>query len=120
MFIGAFLSLLVLVFILVAGNALRDKLTQFMEGQFSLKFMLEMLGLLLPYAVKYALPPALLTGILLGLGRLSADSEITAIYYKKKFKFDEIINTVKENAEIIDISTDDGDLEDIFVELTNN
>ena len=48
------------------------------------------------------------------------DSEITAIYDKKKFKFDEIINTVKENAEIIDISTDDGDLEDIFVELTNN
>ncbi|MEK9983714.1 MAG: LptF/LptG family permease [Opitutae bacterium] len=78
-FIGAFLSLLVLVFILVAGNALRDKLTQFMEGQLSLKFMLEMLGLLLPYAVKYALPPALLTGILLGLGRLSADSEITAM-----------------------------------------
>ena len=79
MFIGAFLSLLVLVFILVAGNALRDKLTQFMEGQLSFKFMLEMLGLLLPYAVKYALPPALLTGILLGLGRLSADSEITAM-----------------------------------------
>ena len=25
----------------------------------------------------------------------------------------------KENAEIIDIYTDDGDLEDIFVELTN-
>ena len=49
-----------------------------------------------------------------------SDSEITAIYDKKKFRFDEIINTVKENAEIIDIFTDDGDLEDIFVELTNN
>ena len=49
-----------------------------------------------------------------------SDSEITAIYDKKKFRFDEIINTVKENAEIIDISTDDGDLEDIFVELTNS
>ncbi len=49
-----------------------------------------------------------------------SDSEISAIYDKKKFKFDEIINVVKENAEIIDISTDDGDLEDIFVELTNN
>jgi len=49
-----------------------------------------------------------------------SDSEITAIYDKKKFRFDEIINIVKENAEIIDISTDDGDLEDIFVELTNN
>jgi len=49
-----------------------------------------------------------------------SDSEITAIYDKKKFRFDQIINVVKENAEIVDISTDDGDLEDIFVELTNN
>ena len=49
-----------------------------------------------------------------------SDSEITAIYDKKKFRFDEIINAVKENAEIVDISTDDGDLEDIFVELTNS
>ena len=48
------------------------------------------------------------------------DSEIIAIYDKKKFRFDEIISSVKENAEIIDISTDDGDLEDIFVELTKN
>ena len=48
-----------------------------------------------------------------------SDSEITAIYDKKKFRFDEIISAVKENAEIIDISTDDGDLEDIFIELTN-
>ncbi len=49
-----------------------------------------------------------------------SDSEITAVYDKKKFRFDQIIGTVKENTEIIDISTDDGDLEDIFVELTNN
>ena len=49
-----------------------------------------------------------------------SDSEITAVYDKKKFKFDEIINVVKENAQIIDISTEDGDLEDIFVELINN
>ena len=47
-------------------------------------------------------------------------SEIIAIYDKSKFKFDEIFNTVKNNAEIIDISTDDGDLEDIFIKLTNN
>ena len=49
-----------------------------------------------------------------------SDSQITAIYNKKKFKFDEIINVVKKNGEIIDISTDDGDLEDIFVKLTKN
>ena len=48
------------------------------------------------------------------------DSEIIAIYNKNKFKFDEIINIVKKNVEILDISTDDGDLEDIFLEVTNN
>jgi ABC-2 type transport system ATP-binding protein len=48
------------------------------------------------------------------------DSEIIAIYNKKKFKFDEIINIVKKNVEILDISTDDADLEDVFLEVTNN
>ena len=55
-----------------------------------------------------------------GVKFLKSDSEIIAVYDKKRFKFDEIISVVKENAEIVDISTDDGDLEDIFVELTNN
>ena len=48
-----------------------------------------------------------------------ADSEITATYDKNKFKFDQIIDAVKNNAEILDISTDDGDLEDIFLQVTN-
>jgi len=48
------------------------------------------------------------------------DSEIIAIYNKNKFKFDEIINIVKKNVEILDISTEDADLEDVFLEVTNN
>jgi len=48
------------------------------------------------------------------------DSEIIATYNKNKFKFDEIINIVKKNVEILDISTDDADLEDVFLEATNN
>ena len=47
------------------------------------------------------------------------DSEITATYDKNKFKFDQIIDAVKNNAEILDISTDEGDLEDIFLQVTN-
>ena len=47
------------------------------------------------------------------------DSEITATYDKNKFKFDQIIDAVKNNAEILDISTDEGDLEDIFLKVTN-
>ncbi len=47
------------------------------------------------------------------------NSEIVATYDKSKFKFDQIIGVVKNNAEILDISTDDGDLEDIFLQVTN-
>ena len=47
------------------------------------------------------------------------DTQITATYDKNKFKFDQIINVVKNHAEIIDISTDEGDLEDIFLQVTN-
>ena len=46
-------------------------------------------------------------------------SEIIANYDNNKFKFDQIIDAVKNNAEILDISTDDGDLEDIFLQVTN-
>ena len=46
---------------------------------------------------------------------------ITAIYEKNSYKFDDIANVLKKNnIEILDISTEDGDLEDVFVQLTNN
>jgi ABC-2 type transport system ATP-binding protein len=46
---------------------------------------------------------------------------ITAIYEKNSFKFDDIANVLKKNnIEILDITTEDGDLEDVFVKLTNN
>ncbi len=54
-----------------------------------------------------------------GVKFVKTDSQIVAIYDKSKFKFDEIIEVVKKNAEILDISTEDGDLEDIFIQLTN-
>ena len=46
------------------------------------------------------------------------NSEIIATYDKNKFKFDQIIDVVKNNVEILDISTEDGDLEDIFLQVT--
>ena len=48
-----------------------------------------------------------------------SESHIVATYDKNKFKFDEIIDAVKNNVEILDISTDEGDLEDIFLQVTN-
>jgi len=50
-----------------------------------------------------------------------SNNEITAIYEKKKHKIDEIINKIKSTGmEIYDISTDDGNLEDVFINVTKS
>ena len=60
--------------------------------------------------------------ILSGVQFTSENSNIiTAIYEKNSFKFDDIANVLKKNnIKILDIATEDGNLEDVFVKLTNN
>jgi len=49
------------------------------------------------------------------------NNTVTAIYEKNSFKFHNIASVLKENnIEILDITTEDGDLEDVFVQLTNS
>ena len=49
------------------------------------------------------------------------NNEITAVYERKKHKIDEVISKLKNSGiEINDISTDDGNLEDVFIDLTKN
>jgi len=49
------------------------------------------------------------------------NNEITALYERKKHKIDEIINKIKNaGMEIYDISTDEGNLEDVFIDLTKS
>ena len=49
------------------------------------------------------------------------DNTVTAIYEKNSYKFDDIVGILKKNnIEILDISTEDGDLEDVFVQLTKH
>ena len=46
------------------------------------------------------------------------NNEIIALYKRKKHKIDEIMDIIKnDKIEIIDISTDDGNLEDVFIQL---
>lgn len=66
-------------FVLILGNAIRDLLGYVLAGQLPLKVFAELLLLLVPFVTSYALPMGMLTGVLLTLGRLSADSEITAM-----------------------------------------
>ena len=50
-----------------------------------------------------------------------SNNEITALYEKKKHKIDQIIGRVKNaGMEIYDISTDEGNLEDVFIDLTRS
>ena len=50
-----------------------------------------------------------------------SNNEINAIYEKEKHKIDQIIHKIKNaGMEINDISTDEGNLEDVFIDLTKN
>ena len=52
---------------------------------------------------------------------LNKDNKIVISYEKNKITTEEIINLIqKQNAKIIDITTDDGDLEDVFIKLTKD
>ena len=49
------------------------------------------------------------------------NTEICVSYEKSKIKMEKLIDLVKKNnAEILDLSTDDGDLEDVFLRLIKN
>ena len=49
------------------------------------------------------------------------ENEICISYEKSKINFEELMNLIKKNnTKIIDISTDDGDLEDVFLRLIKN
>ncbi len=51
----------------------------------------------------------------------NTNKEIMVTYKKNEHKIEEVINIIKnEGVEIVDMSTDDGDLEDVFIQLTKN
>jgi len=51
----------------------------------------------------------------------STNDEINLSYDKNELKIDQIIKLIEENgARILDLSTDDGDLEDVFLSLTKS
>jgi len=66
-------------FVLMLGNALKELLAPVIAGQLPLGTFVQMLGLMVPFVVTYALPMGTLSGILLVLGRMSSDREITAL-----------------------------------------
>ncbi len=69
----------VCAFVLLVGNIVKDLLRYFVSEQIDLETFLRLAAMLVPYVVAFALPLGLLTGILLVLGRFSAQQEITAM-----------------------------------------
>jgi len=67
------------VFLIAAVNALKDMLGYLLAGQLAPESAIKLILLLIPYVVMYALPMGMLLGVLLVLGRMSADSEIVAM-----------------------------------------
>jgi lipopolysaccharide export system permease protein len=66
-------------FVLMLANAMKDLLGYVLQGQIEVDTFLRLIWLLVPFVISYALPMGILTGILLVLGRMSSDREITAL-----------------------------------------
>lgn len=66
-------------FILLAGSVIKDMLGLLTEGQLTFTGFFKLIFILFPYVFIHALPFGLLTGVLMGMGRLSAQSELTAL-----------------------------------------
>ena len=69
----------VFAFVLIVANAFKDLLGYLLAGQLTLETFVKLTALLVPYVGVHALPVGMLTGVLLVLGRMSAQQEITAM-----------------------------------------
>jgi lipopolysaccharide export system permease protein len=66
-------------FVLIIGNVFKDLLGYLLAGQINAETFIQLLTLLVPFVGVNALPVGMLTGVLLVLGRMSSQQEITAM-----------------------------------------
>ena len=67
------------LFVLLMGETIRDLSELLTSGKLGFKLFLQLMALLIPHLAIYAIPFAVLSGILIGLGRMCSDKEITAM-----------------------------------------
>lgn len=73
------MSLALFIFVLVTGNVLRQVIGELANGRLSMPTVFELVGLISVSVIPYAMPLGMLTGVLIVLGRLSANNEIIAM-----------------------------------------
>lgn len=66
-------------FVLVAGNIVQQVIGAVSAGRVDGWQALELVGMLIPTVLPYALPMGVLTGVLMTFGRMGADGEVTAM-----------------------------------------
>lgn len=69
----------VFAFVLIVGTAFRDLLGYLLAGQLTPEVFTKLILLMIPSVGIHALPIGMLTGVLLVLGRMSAQQEVTAM-----------------------------------------
>lgn len=67
------------IFVLSAGNVVKQVAGEVAAGRITALQAAEMVALIMPGVVPYALPLGILTGILIAFGRLGAQNELTAM-----------------------------------------
>ena len=67
------------VFVMVAGSVVRQIAGEVAAGRVDLGEAIELVGLLIPGVVPYALPLGILTGVLIAFGRMGSQQELTAM-----------------------------------------
>lgn len=78
-FVSCLAAVSMFAFLVLALSVVKDMLNLLAEGQLTFRAFFKLIWLYLPFVFVYCLPMGFITGILLAMGRMSAEQEITSL-----------------------------------------